>query len=342
MGQATEPVPQAHREAAGASARPSASLSDEALLAMYRKMVEIREFEEEVHRRYLQGLIPGTTHLAQGHEAVAVGVAWALEPDDYMTVTYRGHHHCLARGLSPEAMFGELMGRATGVCKGKGGSMHIKDADKGIIGSYAIIGAGIPVAVGAAMSARLRGTKQVAVSFFGDGATNIGAFHEALNIAAVRKAPVIFVCENNLYGEFTRIDRSTPFEDLHRRADAYAMPGVPVDGNDVLAVYDAVVEAAARARRGEGPTFIECKTYRHRGHSRTDPATYRPKEEVEWWLARDPIPRFAEVLQARGIIDAAGIAALREEIVQAVQAAAEAAASAPWPDLSQLTADVYA
>src|SRR5690606_10751612 len=188
----------------------------------------------------------------------------------------------------------------------------------------------------------LQGQERVAVAFFGDGATNNGAFHEAFNIAAVQKAPVVFVCENNLYGEFTRIDRSTPFEDLYRRADAYAIPGVPVDGNDVLAVYDAAVEAVARARRGEGPTFLECKTYRHRGHSRTDPATYRPKEEVEAWLARDPIPRLAEVLQARGIMDAAGIAALREEIVREVQAAADAAASAPWPDLSEVTADVYA
>lgn len=325
---------------AGDGRRPSDGLTREQQLNMYRTMLEIREFEEEVHRRFLEGLVHGTTHLCQGQEAVSVGVISALGPDDYITVTYRGHGHCLARGVSMEAMFAELFGRRTGLCKGKGGSMHLQDARLGIIGAFAIVGAGIPVAVGAAMSARLRGEPRVAVSFFGDGAANIGAFHEALNMAAVWKAPVVFVCENNLYGEYSRIDKTTPFEDLARRADAYAMVGRIVDGNDVLAVYDAAVEAVERARSGLGPTLLECKTYRHKGHSRTDPARYRPEQEVREWLARDPIVRFRRHLIERGWLTEEQAQAMQEEVRARVRAASEAAARAPWPELSELTTDV--
>ena len=320
--------------------RASEALSREQLIGMYRTMLEIREFEEEVHRRFLEGLVHGTTHLAQGHEAVSVGVMSALGPQDYITVTYRGHGHCLARGVPMESLFAELYGRRTGICKGKGGSMHLQDHSRGIIGAFAIVGAGIPVAVGAAMSARLQGQPRVAVSFFGDGAANIGAFHEAFNIAAVWKAPVIFVCENNLYGEYSRITKTTPFEDLARRGDAYAIESHIVDGNDVLAVYDAATEAVRRAREGLGPTFLECKTYRHKGHSRTDPGRYRPEEEVREWLARDPITRLRDHLVARGWLSQEQAEAMLQEARAQVRAASQRAAEAPWPDLPELTTHV--
>jgi TPP-dependent pyruvate/acetoin dehydrogenase alpha subunit len=312
------------------------------LLGMYRAMVEIREFEEQVQRSFTEGLVFGTTHLCQGQEAVSVGAAKALRPDDYVTYTYRGHGHCLARGISKTGAFAELFGRATGVSGGLGGSMHLTDFPKGLIGSFGIVGAGLPVAVGAGLSAQLKGKGQVSVTFFGDGSTNIGAFHEAMNIAVVWKLPVIFVCENNLYGEFSRIDHTTPYEDLIRRAEGYAMPARMVDGNDVLTVYEAAGEAVERGRRGEGPTFLECKTYRHRGHSRTDPAKYRAAEEVKSWLARDPIPLFAQYLREQNLQDEADQKRLVEEVRREVQAAAKEAAEAPWPDPAQMDAATFA
>jgi len=303
---------------------------------MFEGMVRIREFEEEVHRCYLKGLVHGTTHLCQGQEAVSAGTMAALRKDDYIVCTYRGHGHCIARGMDMEAAFAEIFGRATGVCGGMAGSMHLKDKTLGIIASAGIVGGGLPVAVGAAMSAQLRGEGQVTVCFFGDGATNIGSFHESLNMAAVWRLPVIFVCENNLYGEFTRIEKSTPFEDLYRRADSYAIPGIVVDGNDVLAVHAAVSAAHARAFAGQGPTFIECKTYRQRGHSRTDPAKYRPAEEVAAWLARDPILQFRARLSSGGTLDGNGADEIRAKVLRDVGAAAERAANAPWPDVEQM------
>lgn len=322
--------------------RPSDRLATEDLVDLYRVMVTIREFEEEVQRAYLDGLVHGTTHLCQGQEAVSAGVAAALRPQDYVSITYRGHGQCIARGMSLRGMFAELFGRRTGVCKGKGGSMHMTDFDAGVIGAFGIVGAGLPVAVGAALSARIQGEDRVSVAFFGDGAANIGAFHESLNIAAVRRAPCIFVCENNLYGEFSRIDHTTPFEDLARRADAYAMPGVIVDGNDVLEVYDAAVEAVARARRGEGPTFLECKTYRHKGHSRTDPATYRSDEEVRQWLARDPVALFAKRLDEREILTRADAERIEREVGARVKEAREAAIQDPWPTRDEMFEDIFA
>ena len=265
-------------------------------------MTLIREFEEQVHRSYLEGLVHGTTHLCNGQEAVCAGVAKALREDDYVSYTYRGHGQCLARGMDVEAAFAELFGRETGVCGGLGGSMHLTDIDRGLIGAFGIVGAGLPVAVGAGVSAQLAGRKQVSVSFFGDGATNIGAFHEAMNMAQVWKLPVIFVCENNLYGEFSHILHTTPYENLVIRAAGYSMQTELVDGNDVLAVYNAAALAAARARDGEGPTFVECKTYRHRGHSRTDPAKYRHQAEVEAWVKRDPISLYRTELSAAGVL----------------------------------------
>ncbi|HEX9767952.1 MAG TPA: thiamine pyrophosphate-dependent dehydrogenase E1 component subunit alpha [Kiloniellales bacterium] len=318
------------------------ALDDRDLVELYATMVRIREFEDQVHRSFLAGLVHGTTHLCQGHEAVSAGAARALRDDDYVTYTYRGHGHCIARGLSPEAAFAELFGRATGASKGLGGSMHMTDVARGLIGSFGIVGAGLPVAVGAGQSAQLSGRGQVSMTFFGDGATNIGAFHESLNLAAVWALPVIFVCENNLYGEYTRIEHTTPFEDLARRAAAYDMPGIIVDGNDVLAVYDTVAGAVDRARDGGGPSFIECKTYRQRGHSRTDPAKYRSAEEVEAWLARDPLKLFRGVLLARGALSDRGADALVEEIRGEIAAAAEAARNARWPDAETALNATYA
>jgi len=326
----------------GECCKPSEMLDQEALLGLYRTMLLIREFEDEVYRLFLQGVIAGTIHLARGQEAISAGIMAALRPDDYVTITYRGHGHCIARGVSLDKMFGELMGRGTGVCKGKGGSMHIKDFRKGVIGCFAIVGAGLPFGVGAGLSAKLRGSGQVSVVFFGDGAANIGEFHEALNIAAVYRVPVVFVCENNLYGEYTRINRTTPFEDIARRADAYAMPGVIVDGNNVLDVYDAAVEAVGRARSGGGPTLLECKTYRHYGHSRADPAKYRPEEEVRAWMERDPLKRLLSYLIGKGFLDERGAERILEEVRTAVKEASARALQAPWPDISEIEKDVYA
>src|SRR5262245_44037959 len=255
------------------------------LLELYEQMAVIRRTEKAAQDLFLSGLVKGTTHLAAGHEAVAVGASAALRPDDYVFATYRGHHHAIARGASPEACLAELMSKATGICKAKGGSMHLTHAAGNMLGSYAIVGAHLPMAVGAAWSAKLRGSEQVAVAFFGDGATNIGAFHEALNLAAVWKLPVVFVCENNLYMEYTPIGAVTAA--AHPAADgaaAYRMAAQIVEGNDVVVVRDAMAAAAERARAGEGPTLVEAETYRHYGHSRTDPATYRPAEELERWL----------------------------------------------------------
>ena len=322
-------------ESGSPSNKSSARLSAEDRIGLYRTMTLIREFEEQVHRSYLEGLVHGTTHLCNGQEAVSAGVAKALRDDDYVSYTYRGHGQCLARGMDLEAAFAELFGRDTGVCGGLGGSMHLTDIDRGLIGAFGIVGAGLPVAVGAGVSAQLAGRKQVSVCFFGDGATNIGAFHEAMNMAQVWKLPVIFVCENNLYGEFSHILHTTPYENLVIRAAGYSMQTELVDGNDVLAVYDAAAPAISRARDGDGPTFIECKTYRHRGHSRTDPAKYRHQTEVEAWLKRDPILLYRAELGAAGVLSDADAENIATETRTLVKAAADRAAAAPWPSLTQ-------
>jgi pyruvate dehydrogenase E1 component alpha subunit len=304
-------------------------------LSLYKSMVQIREFEEQVQRSFLEGLVQGTTHLCQGQEAVCSGACLALREDDYVTNTYRGHGHCLARGIDMEAAFAELFGRATGLCGGLGGSMHFTDVRRGLLGAFGIVGAGLPVAVGAGLSAQLAGAGQVSVTFFGDGAVNIGAFHEAMNIAQVWRLPVLFICENNLYGEYTRINFTTPFEDLVKRADGYAMNAMMVDGNDVEAVFNAVSTAAAAARSGTGPTFIECKTYRQRGHSRTDPAKYRDPAEVDAWLARDPIALYQEKLKNDGTLSDAQADDIVAEWRRQILAAAKGAAAAAFPDPNQ-------
>ncbi|MFF7070870.1 thiamine pyrophosphate-dependent dehydrogenase E1 component subunit alpha [Streptomyces pseudovenezuelae] len=312
------------------------------LLALYEQMALIRRTEKAAHDLFLQGLVKGTTHLAAGHEAIAVGASAALRDDDYVFATYRGHHHALARGATPEECLAELMSRATGLCGAKGGSMHLTKAATNMLGSYAIVGAHLPMAVGAAWSAKLRGTGQLAVAFFGDGATNIGAFHEALNLAAVWKLPVLFVCENNLYMEYTPIaDVTAVPRPAADRAPAYGIPGEVVDGNDVVSVRETVARLARRARAGEGPALLEAETYRHFGHSRTDPATYRPAEEVERWLKHDPLDI------ARGRLVEAGVP--EETVAEAddrartvVQQAVEAAKNAPPPDPREAFTDVWA
>src|SRR5215472_7060191 len=318
------------------------SISADQLLALYEQMAVIRRTEKAAHDLFLAGLVKGTTHLAAGHEAVAVGASAALRPDDYVFATYRGHHHTIARGATPEECLAELMSKATGVCKAKGGSMHLTKASAGMLGSYAIVGAHLPLAAGAAWSAKLRGSDQVAVAFFGDGATNIGAFHEALNIAAVWSLPAIFICENNLYMEYTPIGSVTAVPNpAADRAAAYGLPAELIDGNDVVVVAETVARAADRARWGIGPTVIEARTYRHFGHSRTDPATYRPADEVEEWLRRDPLDlaraRLAELGVTAEQCDQAD-----ERAAQAVAAAVAGAKAAPPADPAEAFTDVWA
>jgi pyruvate dehydrogenase E1 component alpha subunit len=314
----------------------------EELLDLFEQMAVIRATEKAAYDLFMSGLVKGTTHLAAGHEAVAVGTSAALRPDDYVFATYRGHHHAIARGATPEACLAELMSRATGLCAGKGGSMHLTVASGNMLGSYAIVGSHLPIACGAAWSAKLRGSGQVAVAFFGDGATNIGAFHEALNLAAVWRLPALFVCENNLYMEYTPIASVTAVaQPAADRAPAYGLPAEVVDGNDVVAVLEATARAVERARAGDGPTIIEALTYRQYGHSRSDPAKYRPKEEVEAWLRRDPLTLLAERLRGDGVEERA-VKERRDRAQQEVAAAVEAAKAAPTPDEATALTDVWA
>jgi acetoin:2,6-dichlorophenolindophenol oxidoreductase subunit alpha len=310
-------------------------------LRMYRTMVECRTFEVRAQELFFEGLVRGTTHLGVGQEAVAAGVAAAMRDDDYTFATYRGHNHALARGAPMGPLYAELFGRATGLMGGKGGSMHITDVSHHMMGSYAIVGAHLPIALGAAWSAQYRGSGQVAVCFFGDGTTNIGAFHEALNMAVVWKAPVVFVCENNLYMEYTAIGDVTAVErPAADRAAAYGLPSIVVDGNDVEAVFETARTAIDLARGGGGPSLIEAITYRHGGHSRADPGKYRPDDEVESWKARDPIPSFRSRLEADGV-KAAELDAVEGDAREAVAAAEAEARAAPEPDPAVLETQVW-
>jgi pyruvate dehydrogenase E1 component alpha subunit len=271
-------------------------------LGLYQTMTRIRQFEKRAHDLFLQNLVKGTTHLGTGQEAVAAGVAAAMRADDYTFVTYRGHNHVLARGTAMTPVMAELLGRENGLMRGKGGSMHLLDVSRGVLGSYAIIGAQLVIANGTAWSAQYRGTGQVTVCFFGDGATNIGAFHEALNLAAVWALPVVFICENNRYMEYTAIETVTAVKQpAADRASAYGLAPQIVDGNDVEAVYAMSGDAIEKARQGGGPSLIEALTYRHGGHSRADAGKYRPTEEVAEWLARDPLPAYRQILISRGV-----------------------------------------
>ena len=311
-------------------------------LRMYRMLQELRQFGKRAHDLFLQNLVKGTTHLGLGQEAVATGFGAAMRSDDFTFATYRGHSHALSRGMDPGAAMAELLGRQNGILGGKGGSMHLTDAAKGMMGSYAIIGAHLTIANGAAWSAQMRGSGQVAVAFFGDGTTNIGAFHEALNMAKVWNLPVVFVCENNLYMEYTPIDVVTAVENpAVDRAAAYGMRGVLVDGNDPDAVYLVAKDALGRARSGDGPSLIEAITYRSGGHSRADPGKYRPQVEVDAWAERDPIPMYRARLRSLGVADDE-LDEIAEEVAQRIDAATEFAKAGAEPDESALFTDVYA
>ena len=311
-------------------------------LELYRLQVVIREAEQRAYDLFLQNLVKGTSHLSLGQEAVAAGFAGAMKPGDLSFCTYRGHAHTLARGVSVEKVLGELMQRDNGLMRGKGGSMHLTSEEHGVMGSYAIIGAHLPIACGAAWRAQYKGDKDVSVCFFGDGTTNIGAFHEALNFAAVWKLPVVFVCENNLYMEYTPIGDVTAVKHpAADRAASYGLERIIVDGNDADAVYRTAQTAFDKARAGNGPSLIECLTYRHSGHSRADPAKYRPEGELERWKERDPIKIYKERLKQFGIGEQT-IANIDAEVRKVVDDATEACKAAPLPPVDIMTTDVYA
>jgi pyruvate dehydrogenase E1 component alpha subunit len=311
------------------------------MIELYRGMVRIRRFEEEVSELFSKGLIPGFVHLYIGEEAVAVGVCSNLTKNDYITSTHRGHGHCIAKGADLRRMMAELFGKKTGYCKGKGGSMHIADYGSGILGANAIVGANIPIAAGAAFAAKSKGTNHVAVAFFGDGASNTGAFHEGINIAAAWKLPVIFVCENNLYAISTRTTRSTPIDNIADRAASYGIPGVIADGMDVMAVYELVHKAVERARKGQGPTLVECKTYRFYGSFEGDPQRYRTKSEREEWQMKDPL-NFGEKLVNMGVLTDADLQKIDQEVKSAVEEAVKYAQESPYPEPEEVTKDLFA
>jgi len=328
----TKPVPAPVNDDIGEATR----------LALYRSQVRLREAEQRAFDLFLQNLVKGTSHLSLGQEAIAAGFAEAMRKGDLSFCTYRGHAHTLARGVPVEKVLGELMQKDNGLMRGKGGSMHLASEEHGVMGSYAIIGAHLPIACGAAWRAQYRGDTDVSVCFFGDGTTNIGAFHEALNFAAVWKLPVVFVCENNLYMEYTPIgDVTAVASPAGDRAAAYGLPKIVIDGNDADAVYREAQKAYAKARAGQGPSLIECLTYRHSGHSRADPAKYRPEGELERWKEHDPIKVYRERLKQFGISDQV-IADIDAEVRHEVDAATEACKAAPMPPTDILFTDVYA
>jgi TPP-dependent pyruvate/acetoin dehydrogenase alpha subunit len=304
--------------------------------------VLIREFEERVKFLFLEGTMPGTIHQCQGQEATAVGVCAALRPDDFITSTFRGHGHALAKGLSVQEMLDELFGATTGCCKGKGGSMHMGNMDKGMVPGIAIVAGGIPLAAGMALAFKLQRRPQVVACFFGDGAVAEGAFHEGVNMAAIWDLPVILVCENNLYGASTRIDKVMKNPRVSDRAASYGFRGETVDGNDVLAVYAAAQRAAEECRLGKGPVLLELLTYRRTGHSRRDACHYQAKDEREAWFARDPIERFAAQLLARGDVSQGDLDAVKADIDRQITTGVENAKQAPQPTLADLTTDVFA
>jgi TPP-dependent pyruvate/acetoin dehydrogenase alpha subunit len=332
-----------HRASEPASpANVNDDIGEDLRLRMYEMQVLLREAEQRAFDLFLQNLVKGTSHLSLGQEAIATGFATAMRPGDLSFCTYRGHAHTLARGVPVEKVLGELMQRDNGLMRGKGGSMHLTSTEHGVMGSYAIIGAHLPIACGAALRAQYKGQDDVSVCFFGDGTTNIGAFHEALNFAAIWKLPVVFVCENNLYMEYTAIGEVTAVEHpAADRAAAYGLERIVIDGNDADVVYRTASTAYARARAGQGPSLIECLTYRHSGHSRADPAKYRPEGELERWKERDPIKIYRERLRQFGIANEV-MTKIDAQVKQVVDAATEACKKAPMPPADILYTDVYA
>lgn len=314
----------------------------EFLLGLYRRMLLIRQFEDRVKSLFLEGIMPGTIHQCQGQEATAVGVCAALQEGDFITSTFRGHGHALAKGLTVQEMLDELFGASTGCCKGKGGSMHMGNLEKGMVPGIAIVAGGIPLATGMALAFKMRKTDQVAACFFGDGAVAEGAFHEAVNMAALWSVPAVFVCENNLYGASTRVDQVMKNTTISDRAASYGFRGETVDGNDLLAVFTAATRAVQECRTGRGPVLLELLTYRRTGHSRRDPCHYQTKDERSAWFANDPIDRFAQLLLDGGEIDQPELDHIREQIDREIESAVEQAKVAPQPALDDLLTDVYA
>lgn len=317
-------------------------LSKEKLLGFYETMLTIRAFESKAVELFADNQLPGFVHLYLGEEAVATGVCGSLSDKDFITSTHRGHGHLIAKGGKVDLMMAELFGKATGYCKGKGGSMHIADVELGILGANGIVGAGQPIAAGAAFACKYKKTDAVAVCFFGDGASNRGTFHEALNMASVWKLPLVFICENNMYGISNCQRDHMQVTDVSDRAAAYGIPGMTVDGNDVVAVYEAASEAIERARRGDGPSLVECKTWRWRGHFEGDPGAYKNPAEQEAWLKKDPIPRFAEKLLELKIATAAELDAIREKVQVQIDAAIRFSQESPDPSPEEALTDVYA
>jgi len=320
------------------------NISTHKMIELYRKMITIRLFEEKIVDMYARGLVPGLAHLYVGEEAVATGVCANLRKEDYITSTHRGHGHVIAKGANPKFMMAELFGKKTGYCKGKGGSMHIADVDIGILGANGIAGGGLPLAIGAGLSAKMRKTDQVTACFFGDGSSNNGTFHESLNFASVHRLPVIFVCENNTYGISVSQKQHQAIQDVSIRAVAYNMPGVTIDGNDVMAVYETAGKAIERARAGEGPTLMECKTYRWRGHHEGDPnqgRRYRTMEEIKAWMEKCPIKRFEERLIEEKILTKAKAKKVWEEVQKEIDDSVEYASQSPFPEPQDLYEDVY-
>ena len=310
-------------------------------LHIYTTMNIIRKFEEKALQLFESNMLRGSVHLCVGQEAIAATVCSHLRDTDYITSTHRGHGHCIAKGAEPGRAMAELMGKATGYCKGKGGSMHIADLTKGNLGANAIVGGGIPIAVGGALASKMKGTDQVTVAFFGDGASNQGTFHEGINLAAVWKLPVIFVCENNGFGISVPVKESTSVRDVSVRGASYDIPGITVDGNDVTAIDEVIQQAIARAKAGEGPTLIECKTYRWFGHWTGDPQVYRTREEVEEWKKKCPIRRFRDYLLTNGIAEEKELEAIEKDAAVTAEKAAEFAVESPEPDPASVLEDVF-
>jgi TPP-dependent pyruvate/acetoin dehydrogenase alpha subunit len=310
-------------------------------LEMYRRMVLCRRFEERVYYLFLEGRLPGTIHQSQGQEATAVGICSALETKDMITSTHRPHSHAVARGVSIDSLMAELFAKTTGCCRGKGGSMHVGDADAGMLPAIAIVGGGIPLAAGYALAFQYLNQPNIVACFFGDGATNIGTFHEAVNMAAVWDLPVVFVCENNKYAASTAVDKVMKVKHVSDRATAYGIPGETIDGNDVEAVYRSMTRAGARARQGQGPTLLELETYRFAGHSRSDPGHYRTPEEVAAWKERDPIALYEASLFAQSILDRGKIAAINSAIEDQLERAIERAEQAESPRAEDCLSDVF-
>jgi TPP-dependent pyruvate/acetoin dehydrogenase alpha subunit len=317
------------------------AIEKEKLIDMYRTMVRIRTFEERVLKEFAAGNIPGFVHLYSGEEAIATGACTSLRHDDYITSTHRGHGHLIAKGGKTDRMMAELFGKKTGYCKGKGGSMHIADVEIGILGANGIVGAGITIAGGVALATKMKGTDQVTLCFFGDGATNTTRFHEGINLSSIWNLPVVYIIENNLYAESTCISDTCRLANLADRACAYGIPGKTVDGNDVLAVYEAVGEAVAEARKGKGPTLVECKTYRLHGHEEGDMQTYKTKEEVEEWLKKDPIPRFRKKLVEMGVSTEKDTDRIDLEIGEEIEKAVKFAEESPLPEPEEALEDGY-